>query len=238
VIDGGFDADNVFVSSKVKSVSGKLLKKEAFHGSHVLGTICGDGAMGVAQHCDVSVHLASTVCGAATSELSSVELLEDDIEKIMKKFEKQGVRVVSRSMGINLGGGIGKDETKSFRAYSNSGKMIVVNAAGNDWADLDHSSDELNPDELIIVTSIGPSGIVSDFSNYGKVVVLAAPGEDIFSISALDLNDEEQRKASLKSINYSNPNGKSGQLIAMNQYGGPSRQRDRDCYVECPPAFN
>ena len=79
-------------------------------------------------------------------------------------------------------------------AYAGSKNVLIVNAAGNDAQDLDvkdvFPNDALGvgpevSDNFISIGAISPkygSGIVSDFSNYGKVNVdLFAPGSDIYS---------------------------------------------------------
>ncbi|MBI2916825.1 MAG: S8 family serine peptidase [Chloroflexi bacterium] len=193
VIDADFDRNHEDLRDNVTSISAPKRTKAGGHGTHVSGTICakGDNAVGVAGvvwDCSLSLY----DFGGA----SPVKAQEAMIAAV-----QSGARIINMSLqwvDNNQCGTVGTPGTsKKVEEVNNILKgaldyakrerrdVLWVFAAGNECRDTRYASPaslvRTYPENVIVVSSIGPSGDLSYFSNYGDMVTVVAPGEDILS---------------------------------------------------------
>ncbi len=193
VLDADFDRSHEDLRDNIASVSAPKPTKAGGHGTHVSGTICargdnGVGVAGVAWDCSLSLY--------DFGGSSPVKAQEAMIAAI-----QAGARVINMSLqwvDNNQCGTPGTSATAKKVAEVNNilvgaldyAKMarkdvLWVFAAGNECRDTKYASPaslvKQYPDNVIVVGSVGPEGNLSSFSNYGDLVTVVAPGEDILS---------------------------------------------------------
>ncbi|MFQ5570949.1 MAG: S8 family serine peptidase [Rhodothermales bacterium] len=108
---------------------------------------------------------------------------EDIIEGIVYAA-RNGAKIIN----LSLGGSSSEPDpyredfyNRVFAALEDMGVLVVI-AAGNDGASSEqqyHYPARVNRDNTLTIASVGMRGELSDFSNYGSRVHLAAPGERI-----------------------------------------------------------
>ncbi|MBI2917438.1 MAG: S8 family serine peptidase [Chloroflexi bacterium] len=199
VIDADFDRNHEDLRDNVASISAPKRTKAGGHGTHVSGTICarGDnqvGVAGVVWDCSLSLY----DFGGA----SPVKAQEAMIAAV-----QSGARIINMSLqwvDNNQCGTVGTPATsKKVEEVNNILKggldyakrerrdVLWVFAAGNECRDTRYAAPaslvRKYPENVIVVSSIGPAGDLSYFSNYGDLVTVVAPGEDI--LSTLPSND-------------------------------------------------
>ncbi|RVU28561.1 S8 family peptidase [Streptomyces antnestii] len=137
------------------------------HGTHVAGTIAGD-AHGVAKKAKIVAVRVLDDQGSGTTEQ-----VVAGIDWVTKNH--QGPSVANMS----LGGGADEALDAAVQKAIASGVTFAV-AAGNESADASQGS-PARVKEAITVASSTKDDQQSDFSNYGSVVDIYAPGSDITS---------------------------------------------------------
>ena len=85
----------------------------------------------------------------------------------------------------------------------------------------------LHPKCIINVASIGQTGVLSTFSNYGEYVKIAAPGEDI--LSATNTSDTDTKKENGTSM--ATPHVAGMATLLFNTFPGVSAARVYDCII-------
>lgn len=137
------------------------------HGTHVAGTIAGE-AHGVAKKAKIVAVRVLDDQGSGTTEqvVAGIDWVTEN---------HQGPSVANMS----LGGGVDEALDAAVKKSIDSGVTYAV-AAGNESADASQSSPARVP-EAITVASSTKDDEQSDFSNYGSVVDIYAPGSDITS---------------------------------------------------------
>ncbi len=147
------------------------------HGTHVAGTIgaVGNNGIGVAGvNWAVSMVPIKIFSGAGETSV-------DVIVRGIDYANRLGLKVTNNSWG---GGGFSDAIYNSIKKADEKGLLFIA-AAGNDGVDIDATpfypaSYALS--NIINVASINRMDKLSSFSNYGaKTVMVAAPGEDIYS---------------------------------------------------------
>ncbi|KAJ1333933.1 oryzin [Microdochium nivale] len=141
------------------------------HGTHVAGTICGK-TYGVAKKATcIAVKVFDG--GSATTEtvLDGFNWAVEDI----KKQSREAKSVISMS----LGGARSEAENRIVEQAFAEGILTVV-AAGNDGADASKYSPASAPN-AVTVGAADKTNTRADFSNFGTVVDIFAPGVDIKS---------------------------------------------------------
>ncbi|MEB8339211.1 S8 family peptidase [Streptomyces endophyticus] len=137
------------------------------HGTHVAGTIAGE-AHGVAKKAKIVAVRVLDDQGSGTTEqvVAGIDWVTEN---------HQGPSVANMS----LGGGVDEALDAAVKKSIDSGVTYAV-AAGNESTDAAQSSPARVP-EAITVASSTKDDEQSDFSNYGSVVDIYAPGSDITS---------------------------------------------------------
>ncbi|MFE0101914.1 S8 family serine peptidase [Streptomyces sp. NPDC059009] len=137
------------------------------HGTHVAGTIAGD-AHGVAKKAKVVAVKVLDGQGSGTTEQ-----VVAGIDWVTKNHKGPSVA------NMSLGGGADEALDAAVKKSIESGVTFAV-AAGNESADASQGS-PARVKEAITVASSTKDDEQSDFSNYGSVVDIYAPGSDITS---------------------------------------------------------
>ena len=144
-----------------------------FHGTHVAGTVAATGNNGVG------------VVGVAwKARVMAVKGLDDtgsgydsDLARAIIYAVDNGADVINASFG---GRGISQTQTEAVN-YARAHGVVFVAAAGNSSADVTLFSPAGIPG-TITVSSLSPTDQLSSFSNFGRKIDVAAPGEDILSL--------------------------------------------------------
>ncbi|MFI6645012.1 S8 family peptidase [Streptomyces sp. NPDC050504] len=137
------------------------------HGTHVAGTIAG-AAHGVAKKAKIVAVRVLDDGGSGTTEQ-----VVAGIDWVTKNH--QGPSVANMS----LGGGVDEALDEAVRKAIASGVTFGI-AAGNESSDASQSS-PARVEEAITVAASTDADAQADFSNYGPLVDIYAPGQDITS---------------------------------------------------------
>jgi thermitase len=146
------------------------------HGSHVSGTISantnnGQGVSGVAFNSPIV--MCKALATAAGTGLTS------DIANCISWVSKQGVKVISMSLG---GGDSATLKTAVQQAYNNGNGVLLVAAAGNDGDSTQNYPAAYA--EVVSVAATDNRDQRASFSNANADVEVAAPGVDVESTYA------------------------------------------------------
>ncbi|MBJ7879640.1 S8 family peptidase [Gelidibacter salicanalis] len=165
----------------------KPVKASESHGTHVAGIIAavrnnGKGGNGVANNVKIM----------SIRAVPNGDEYDKDIALAIRYAADNGAKVINTSFGKYYSPH--SDWVREAIVYAASKDVLIVNAAGNEGADLDtkevYPNDAIGTgpevaDNFISVGSLDPkygSGLVSGFSNYGKINVdIFAPGGEIYS---------------------------------------------------------
>ena len=165
----------------------KPVKPSESHGTHVAGIIAavrnnGKGANGVANNVKIM----------SIRAVPNGDEYDKDIALAIRYAADNGAKVMNFSFGKHYSPH--SDWVRDAIVYAASKDVLIVNAAGNEALDLDtknvYPNDAVDngpevADNFITVGSLDStygSGMVSGFSNYGKINVdIFAPGGDIYS---------------------------------------------------------
>jgi subtilisin family serine protease len=148
------------------------------HGSHVAGTI-GGATFGVAKSVDL---VAVKVLGSDGSGSNSGVI--QGMQFVVQDAQSRGItgRAV---MNMSLGGSFSQAINRAIQAIFEAGIVPVV-AAGNEAQDTANTSPGSAP-SAITVGAIDPrNDLRADFSNFGQLVDIYAPGVDILSVGIED----------------------------------------------------
>jgi subtilisin family serine protease len=186
VVDWDIDKDHSDLNDNIISVDGNMTSGNG-HGTHVAGIICAEGnnkqgVTGLMWDCSLQGY-----------NLPSNASFEAIAEK-MVNAANGGARIVNMSLGLKVECGVaGTDATLETVREGNSilGRSILyaqrvnkdvlwIFSAGNECRDAKYQSPASLtanfPLNTIAVAAINQSGELSDFSNFGKLVTVAAPG--------------------------------------------------------------
>ncbi len=165
----------------------KPVKPSESHGTHVAGIIAavrnnGKGANGVANHVKIM----------SIRAVPNGDEYDKDIALAIRYAADNGAKVMNFSFGKHYSPH--SQWVRDAIVYAASKDILIVNAAGNEALDLDtkdvYPNDAIGngaevADNFISVGSLDSSygsGMVSGFSNYGKINVdIFAPGGEIYS---------------------------------------------------------
>lgn len=165
----------------------KPVKPSESHGTHVAGIIAavrnnGKGANGVANNVKIM----------SVRAVPNGDEYDKDIALAIRYAADNGAHIINTSFGKYYSPH--SDWVRDAIVYAASKDVLIVNAAGNEGADLDtkdvYPNDAIGTgpeisDNFISVGSLDSkygSNMISSFSNYGKINVdIFAPGGDIYS---------------------------------------------------------
>lgn len=165
----------------------KHSEKGESHGTHVAGIIAaernnGKGANGVANNVQIM----------AIRAVPNGDEYDKDVALAIRYAVDNGASIINTSFGKYYSPH--SDWVRDAIAYAGEHDVLIVNAAGNEGADLDkkdvYPNDAIGTgtevsNNFITVGALGPkygSNVVAGFSNYGKINVdVFAPGAEIYS---------------------------------------------------------
>ncbi|EFR04922.1 proteinase K [Nannizzia gypsea CBS 118893] len=183
------------------------------HGSHVAGTV-GGTKFGVAKGVNL---VAVKVLDCEGSGSNSGVIM--GMEWAMKEASGGGnstAKAAGKSvMNMSLGGPRSEASNKAAKAIADAGIFMAV-AAGNDNMDAQHSSPASEP-SICTVAASSEDDSKADFSNYGAVVDIYAPGNEITSVKPGNGTD------TLSGTSMASPHvcGLGAYLIGLGKEGGP-----------------
>ncbi|MBX2821684.1 MAG: S8 family serine peptidase [Rhodothermaceae bacterium] len=152
------------------------------HGTHIAGTIGAiddsDGIVGVAP--GVRIHNYKVLNDDGKTDVSVVIAAVENI--LQQKLSNPSVPVV---VNLSLGEDIGNESytalDQAIQAAHEAG-VVFVAAAGNQGKNAKNIT-PAHVTEIITVGSYNKNAQFSSFSNYGSLVDIMAPGEDILSLA-------------------------------------------------------
>lgn len=179
-VSGGWDTGDWTTAA----MAGCGVENSSWHGTHVFGTIAastnnGAGVTGVAPGAQVLPIRALGHCGGATSDIADAITWASGGSVPGMPANPNPAQVISMS----LGGSGSCESTDAFGtaiAAAISRGVTVVVAAGNNTDDTQNYSPSSCPG-VITVSAVGITGKRAFYSNYGKLVSIAAPGGGIYA---------------------------------------------------------
>lgn len=158
-----------------------VIKKSSWHGTHVTGTIIGQGpedlnsaytgVLGGAYGARVVPVRVLGKCGGSTADISDAMLWAGNLHPDIPNPNPAKV------LNMSLGGGGGcnalyQDAVNKLMAES----VAVVAAAGNSAINVSNAN-PANCTGVISVAAVGPTQTLTYYSNYGNVTISAAGGD-------------------------------------------------------------
>ena len=181
VIDSGVDHPEVNVVESVRFFPASADPGSTLHGNHVAGIIGatddGTGMVGVAP--GVRIHSLDVFDGSGTASMSRLIQAMDHV-LAARRANPSTPMVVNLSVGANVG-------TTELNALDRAVQqaiqenVVVVVAAGNQAIDASQVSPAHVPDAITVGAYGTGRRFAADFSNYGSVVDLMAPGVRVVS---------------------------------------------------------
>lgn len=204
-----------FTECEQYSDEGCDLSKEAdndpmdgyYHGTHVAGIIAavGDNGVGIA-----GVSLKSKLMPVKGLNDQGYGLISELAEGIVYAA-MNGAHVINNSWGCTRGCPSRPIIEDAVRFAHALGKVIVF-AAGNSSGDVSYFSPQ-NMQETITVAALDVNDERSLYSNFGDLIDVAAPGDDIFSTV---LQDEGYRRVSGTSMAAPHVSGLVALILSQN----------------------
>lgn len=141
------------------------------HGTHVSGTIAGK-TYGISKKAGIVA--VKVFQGSSSSTSIIIEGYEWAVDDIVSK-DRQNAAAIN----LSLGGPASEAFNNAVEAATEQGVITVV-AAGNDGADASDYSPASAP-SAITVGAVDSDWAIAEFSNYGSVLDIFAPGVDVLS---------------------------------------------------------
>jgi subtilisin family serine protease len=157
------------------------------HGTHVAGTIAGK-AHGVAKKAKIVAVRVLDDQGSGTTEQ-----VVAGIDWVTKNHKGPSVA------NMSLGGGADEALDAAVKKAIDAGVTFAV-AAGNESSDAGQGSPARVPEAITVASSTNKDE-QSDFSNFGKIVDIYAPGSDITS----DWNDSDDATNTISGTSMATP---------------------------------
>lgn len=171
-------ASRAFTPS-ISPVPGPTWRDDHFHGTHVGGIVVanGFGVSGVAPHATlIAVKVLNASGNGSFANIIAGIIYATDV----------GADVINMSLAARFpksafGGGPLVAALNKAINYAHANDVVVVSAAGNDNADLQHNENQIavpcESDVGMCISALGPSQAKASYSNYGSSAIhVAAPG--------------------------------------------------------------
>lgn len=154
-----------------------IAEDSSWHGTHVAGTIAaltdnGAGVAGVAPNAKILPLRALGKCGGFLSDIADAITWGSGGVVTGLPANANPAEVLNLSLG---GGGACSVAFQTAIDGAVSRGTTVVVAAGNSGGDAS-AEQPASCNNVITVSAVGPTGILADYSNFGTVVDVAAPG--------------------------------------------------------------
>jgi len=212
------------------------------HGSHIAGIIGAaddaDGMVGIAP--GVRIHNYKVLNDNGGTDVSvSIAAVEHILEEKMDNPSKP--MVVNMSLGENIGYTSYTALDQAVQAAIDAGVVFVI-SAGNEGAAVELTT-PAHVHDAITVGSYNRDHTFSEFSNYGSIIDILAPGEGIVSIGDEDGDnrfDNGSVKMSGTSMSAAHVTGAAALYLAQHPQATPQQVRNalvanaRDIATEAP----
>ncbi len=178
----GLDLGDFISSSDAQTTffSGCTVTNSSWHGSHVTGTIIGQGynsstmqgILGGAYSAKVVPVRVLGKCGGYTSDIISGMYWAAGFSVSGATINPNPAKVINMSLGGS--GSCGTAQQDAINQIAAEG-VIMVAAAGNSHSNVSY----FNPascNNIISVASVGPTQALASYSNYGNTTITAAGG--------------------------------------------------------------
>ena len=180
------------------------LYDESGHGMHIAGTIGAKnnkiGVVGVAS--GIRLHSLKVLNREGKTDITTLLAAVDYVTR--KKIKKPDTPVVvNMSLGVDIGTTEYNVLDEAIEASIKAGVIYVV-AAGNEGKNAETVS-PAHVDGVITVGSYNQDNVFSSFSNYGSVVDILAPGENIISLSHLIEETKNAQAVMASGTSYAAP---------------------------------
>ena len=208
-VDDDADADPLDVENDDTTRSGPDAADCHGHGTHVAGTI-GGATYGVSKQVELRSHrvLDCSGVGAISSVIAALDVVASDVR-----------RPAVANMSLASAASAALDE--AVRQVIAAGVTMVV-AAGNDRVDAGGTSPARVP-EAITVGATGASDGRADFSNFGAILDVFAPGVSI--VSAWFGSDTSRTQMSGTSMAAPHVAGVAARYLARHPSATPAQVR-------------
>lgn len=185
ILDAKFDVKHPALAGIVTAINlaedhGDGFDEMIAHGTHVAGTAIGNGPFGLGTNAPVEAFVRGYLKDDQTEDSQTEEEYKHNIIERIIAFSEKGVKGISASLEFT-----GSVQLVAIDKILKEKGILFVNANGNDRNDLakEAALQTMKADSnLLMVSAIASDGVISDFSNYGKVNFISAPGSDIFSL--------------------------------------------------------
>lgn len=175
VIDSGIDLEHEFFKDKIKKAGHDYIDNDQTpddltgHGSHTCGIIA-----------DLTYNLPNIKIYPIKVFSKYNTALSSSIGYAIQEAADQGADVINLSISCAP-----SDFINSCITYAIKQGSLVVFAAGNDSYICQKCPSDIadETDGILMVSSINSNGEISDFSNFGNVIDVAAPGGSINSVA-------------------------------------------------------
>ena len=206
-------------------------RDEDGHGTHIAGIAAAEdnstGLLGIAP--GAQVHSLRVLTGNEQSDTETLDVSEAiaaiEYATTWKLAHPTAPMVVNFSLGSDIGTRQYNALDDAIRTSIGAGITYVI-SAGNSGINADTVT-PAHVEEAITVGSYGMEGRFSPFSNYGSVVDILAPGEEILSLGSKTLGDENALiRMSGTSMAAAHVSGAVALFLSENPNASPAQVRE------------
>ena len=236
VMDTGVDNADVNLVEQYDLATGQTTpnavgRDEDGHGTHIAGIAAAEdnstGLLGIAP--GAQVHSLRVLTGNEQSDSETLDVSEAiaaiEYATAWKLSHPNEPMVVNFSLGSDIGTTAYNALDDAILASIGTGITYVI-SAGNSGVNAETVT-PAHVAEAITVGSYGMEGRFSSFSNYGSVVDILAPGEEILSLGSKTLGDENALiRMSGTSMAAAHVSGAVALFLSENPNASPAQVRE------------